>query len=820
MASGDGIAITREDAAKVLYPPLLELFREKFCPCLRPRPLPRDEKDRQRVVSKFLADTTALGYGTNSSDIHGKICRRLGLQSEHVRVEVVHRRKKSLWKMHMCNAVPSEVFRPRPHERVLVLATARDGHSRKCKAKFAVIGIVKWRALAAEEADAAWLFLKEDIIQKPGFKRTKRPKIEQGNGSCICNKSGCGTIIGGCYGHAIYHICSNLFRANEQVGKIQLENPADPNQAALAIQLQSLMNDLADKVGSVYKAVAPKAFKLQTLRLASAPSCQVGNKEDEGGNAYAAASVVYGCVHCHRDSGDAEASCAAVLSLCPTNCKDGADPLSVSVLQEFSPSGAEGEPVGLYLPHGTYFISPAKYVAHGTTPIQAADPLSRLSCVFFLNQDIGPPEHAKEAYDAIKAKEATEGGGTNAMSPGRAGAVSESRRKPESQSVTYVCSHCSQGFSAKRDLQRHIKNVHKRVANERGDYVCSVCSAQFQYVSNLSRHMKNLHGPEGKKFKCPKCPRTYKYKHNMQVHVESGHSGKAKGGRHVCSQCPKAYAYKCTLQMHLRDSHGVMYACEKCGKTFMHIKSLRLHKKIGCQVDAGKGGVLSSTLKPSFCDSAEDRQHGSGTPSESGDGSGSVPDGTIPIEASKAGSSEHTVGTSNCQVQHHPLPVPTESGANPLGIGVAASKQPLAIPVTGDLNEGSEPVPISGVVVEVETATDTGGVHALVMPPEGNVQAHADILPAIQRIMRGPGAHTVVQGLANLPPRNGGEELLAVPDQLGVLQVVEQLVGRPDVVSLLQDILRLLLYFAQEPASREILNTVIKTLTEALHRSG
>ena len=728
----------------------------------------------------------------------------------------------------MCNQEPSEVFRPRLHEKVLVLVAARNGHNNRCKAKFAVVGLAKWRALSRDKADAAWLFMKEDVIKKPGFKRLRRPQIENGLGSCICNQFGCGTIIVGCYGHAIHHICSNLFRAMGQFGKIQLENPADPDQAARANKLQSMMDDLSAEIGSFYKAVAPKAFKLQTSRLASAPSCQLGPEEQEEvvGNAYSAASVVYGCVHCHRDSNDAELSCAAVLSLCPTNCKDGDEAITLSILHEYSTSGCAGEPVGLYLPHGTYFISPAKYAAHGTTPIRSSDPLGRLSCVFFLNQDIGPPQHAKEKYDAIKAKEATEGDGNNNEGTGRAvvapeTACQEGGPGPESPAVTYVCSHCSQGLTTKRELKKHLKTAHKRTSNKRGEYVCSVCSATFQHVSNLSRHMRNLHGPEGKKFQCPKCPRKYKYKQNMLVHFESSHSGGPKGGRNECPMCQKTYAYKCTLQLHLRESHGVKYACEKCGKKFSHLKSLRVHKKIGCQFAAGKGCELLSALSDaSLCDSPEGSDHRSGAPSESGVGSESETADKIPMEANKVVSNEHAVGTSNCQVKLQRLSVPIDGNALTLGGGDVVSNQNMAMPVAGATTEGGEPIAIGGVVVEVETSADSGGVHALLIPAEGNVQAHADVLPAIQRIMRGPGAQAVVQGLANLPPREGGEALLAVPEQLGVLQAVEELAGRSDVVSLLQDILRLLLYFAQEPASREILNTVIKTLTEALQSSG
>ena len=818
-----GISISQSEATKVLSDEVVESFREKFCKCIPPTPLPRGKKERRRVVSQFLSDTTALGYGVSVCDIHAKICKNLGMRLEAVRVEVVHRRRKKLWTMYMCNEKHGEVLRPRPKEEALVLVTLRHGHC--CKAQFAIVGIVLWRALSADEADAAWLFLKKDVILKPGFKRLQRDKIERGNGRCKCNQSGCGTIIVGCYGHAIHHICSILFRGQGQFGKIALEDPADPDQVGRASNLQSLMNDLADKVGGWYRAVAPKAFRLQISRLASAPSCQLGNELDGVGNPYAAGSVVYGSVHCHKDKGDAELSCAAVLSLCPDNRKDEDDPITVSVLHEYSLRGAAGKPVGLYLPHGTIFISPAKYMAHGTTPIHSSDPLARLSCVFFLNQDIGRPEHAKAEYDAIMAKEARERKGSNDGVTGRKGLVPKKGgplrvKKPESPCVTYVCPHCSRGYDSKRALTRHLKDMHS------GKYECSLCSASFPTVFNLTRHVKNLHEPEGKGHKCPKCARTYKYKHNMRVHLNSVHSEDAEGARNACSQCSKSYTYKATLQMHLREVHGLLYECERCGKRFAHLKSLRAHRKVGCQVDTGKGKESSEPEAP-YGKDLEGNPLGvlSGAPYEAGGSVGSVIPVPVPSDASQHPPvrTEVVADIPDCQVSLSRLLVPAD-GNQPAPVGQAAATiEPVGLTIPSTTGEGNEPIPIDNVVVEIETSDQPAGMPVFVLPTEGEVPPHGEVLPALQRIMRGPGAQAVVKGLVTLPPDEGegsGASLPHIHDQLGVLQAVEQLVGRADIVSILQDVVRLLTYFAKEPASRDILNTVIQSLTEARPRAG
>ena len=175
--------------------------------------------------------------------------------------------------MYMCNDVPEQVYSPRHKERALVLVRARPGH--RCGASFAVVAIAVWRALPASKADKVWLFLKEDVVEKPGFTRTVRSRIERGYNLCGCNDGGSACIIPGCFGHPILNICSNRTREN-RYPKVPLDDYTDPELVGRARALLDMMHGLSDDVGQLYKSLARNAFEMQVSRLADAPSCQMG----------------------------------------------------------------------------------------------------------------------------------------------------------------------------------------------------------------------------------------------------------------------------------------------------------------------------------------------------------------------------------------------------------------------------------------------------------------------------------------------------------------------------------------------------------------
>ena len=74
---GLSVYLSLEDGRKHLGTSFVRHFKEKFCSCLPPTPLPVTKTPRKRVLSQFLSDSTALGFGRDASDIQEKLARRL-----------------------------------------------------------------------------------------------------------------------------------------------------------------------------------------------------------------------------------------------------------------------------------------------------------------------------------------------------------------------------------------------------------------------------------------------------------------------------------------------------------------------------------------------------------------------------------------------------------------------------------------------------------------------------------------------------------------------------------------------------------------------
>lgn len=56
-----------------------------------------------------------------------------------------------------------------------------------------------------------------------------------------------------------------------------------------------------------------------------------------------------------------------------------------------------------------------------------------------------------------------------------------------------MCPYCEKGFSALKNMYRHVRNVHKVDAEISNKIVCPVCEKLFASYSKLRDHIKNDH---------------------------------------------------------------------------------------------------------------------------------------------------------------------------------------------------------------------------------------------------------------------------------------------------------------------------------------
>ncbi|KAJ8005288.1 hypothetical protein DPEC_G00145080 [Dallia pectoralis] len=94
---------------------------------------------------------------------------------------------------------------------------------------------------------------------------------------------------------------------------------------------------------------------------------------------------------------------------------------------------------------------------------------------------------------------------------------------------THVCRLCGKSFATSVQLYKHRYNVHhkkirsykvgSKFQSTNRPVKCEKCQMTLSNPSNFSRHKKRCTGAKTKEYKCPLCPRLFKYSHNRFRHL-------------------------------------------------------------------------------------------------------------------------------------------------------------------------------------------------------------------------------------------------------------------------------------------------------------
>ena len=187
----------------------------------------------------------------------------------------------------------------------------------------------------------------------------------------------------------------------------------------------------------------------------------------------------------------------------------------------------------------------------------------------------------------------------------------ESKLKAAGSGDQLTCPICSNTYSLKRTLTRHIKNVHgsekganksvgeviqegednsqvklrksepkeKTVGKRRGVNSCSLCPLSIK--GSLHMHMWIAHGVDLSKnrvlYQCNVCGQRCSSKINLQSHM-SKHTGNKE---FICKICDTGFKHASSLQKHVKLHNGEKnFVCKLCGKQFARKGYLQQHERI------------------------------------------------------------------------------------------------------------------------------------------------------------------------------------------------------------------------------------------------
>ena len=110
---------------------------------------------------------------------------------------------------------------------------------------------------------------------------------------------------------------------------------------------------------------------------------------------------------------------------------------------------------------------------------------------------------------------------------------------------TFLCDICSNSFSRKDALSRHLKTAHRPTIATNAAFLCDICNNSFSRKDALSRHLKTAHRPtivpntvsdrSGPSLHCNACQLTFSSQRKYDTHMK----GHRASPTFPCMQCEK-----------------------------------------------------------------------------------------------------------------------------------------------------------------------------------------------------------------------------------------------------------------------------------------
>ena len=130
-------------------------------------------------------------------------------------------------------------------------------------------------------------------------------------------------------------------------------------------------------------------------------------------------------------------------------------------------------------------------------------------------------------------------------------------------------------FTYQSHLEHHTRTAHLCEK----PFVCDVCEKAYTNKSGLVFHQRVAHSDTYQHYKCPQCPKMFKYKGTIPKHIAVFHSNETC----VCDQCGLSFKHKDKLRIHRVQVHtengGKNIPCTDCDMKFRLKSHMRSHYK-------------------------------------------------------------------------------------------------------------------------------------------------------------------------------------------------------------------------------------------------
>ncbi|XP_054738338.1 zinc finger protein 184-like [Anastrepha obliqua] len=140
----------------------------------------------------------------------------------------------------------------------------------------------------------------------------------------------------------------------------------------------------------------------------------------------------------------------------------------------------------------------------------------------------------------------------------------------------YSCNLCSQSFSWKPTLYRHIELDHKTLPADK-KYLCNECGRAYMREVHLLEHIKQRHRPRN--FKCPDplCEQSFTRTFTLRRHFITSHT-EHTSTRYHCIDCDKYFKVYDQWKYHNQVIHkNETVYCPHCGYPFRFKEKLEEH---------------------------------------------------------------------------------------------------------------------------------------------------------------------------------------------------------------------------------------------------